>query len=46
MWDRIESHERQVGRAAWVLLAVCWAYILVAVVLPLLALLLTSSFQL
>jgi len=32
----------EVGRAAWILLAVCWAYILVAVVLPLLALLLTS----
>jgi len=31
-----------VGRATWVLLAVCWAYILVAVVLPMLALLLTS----
>jgi iron(III) transport system permease protein len=31
-----------VGRAAWVLLAVCCAYILVAVVLPMAALLLTS----
>ena len=31
-----------VGRTAWILLAVCWAYILVAVILPLIALLLTS----
>jgi iron(III) transport system permease protein len=31
-----------VGRVAWILLAVCWAYILVAVILPLAALLLTS----
>ena len=32
----------EIGRIAWMLLAVCCAYILVAVVLPLMALMLTS----